>query len=392
MGRLLSLMGIFYLIQAFGSNPGLASLPLALYLKETIGLSAAELGKFSAIAFIPWMIKPLWGIISDSFTLFGYQIKSYLLICYTLALLIFLGLSQLRSYTTFSLLFGAVLVSACIAFSDVLADKLMVMEGKARSKTAILQAAQWTALGFGGAIMYYFSGWLAKNATLSSVFLLSAIVPLVGLAATLLLLRENKVELDKVSSEKSIQVLFSVAKSRNFLAIICFIIFMGFSPVPPLLFYERDVLKFTEEFLGILGAVKFLGIGLGALFFGIFARNVSRRLLLNQIIGLSVISTHCLVFMYDRNSAIVVLFLNSFTSMIAVLGVLEISARACPKGVEGTTYALLVSISNFAFAVGAILGGWLYDRGIAFSILVIVSAMFTSLCWFLIPIFKLEKG
>lgn len=391
MKRLIGLMMMFYFIQTYASNPGIASLPLALYLKESLGLSAIEVAQFQGIAFIPWTLKLLWGIIADSFPIFGYQIKSYFVICYLLTLVIFLKLSSLQSYTTTILLIGAVLASTCIAFSDVLADKLMVMEGKARGKTAVLQASQWAALGFGGAVMYYLSGWIAKNASLSFAFLVSAVVPLVGLIATLFLLQEKKGKQDSVSFNKTIKALWTATKSRQFLITMGFIIFLGFSPTPPLLFYERDILKFTEDFLGILGAFGFLGVGLGAVLFGILAPKAPRRILLNMIIGLSVISMLSLLFMYDEKSAIVVQIFNSFTNIIAILGIWEISAQACPDGAEGTTYALLVSVSNFTLALGAVVGAWLYDSGIGFSTLVIIGAVFTSFCLFLIPLFKLEQ-
>lgn len=390
MGRLAVLMVLSYLIQTYASNPGIADLPLVLYLKETLGLSAGALAKFQAIGFIPWTIKPLWGIIADSFPLFGYSTKSYLLVCYSSALFIFLGLSQIKMYTFSNLIVGYILISTCIAFSDVLADKLMVREGSPEQKTAILQAAQWTGAGFGGAIMYYLSGWIAKNLTLSAAFLISAIVPSLGLVATLLLLTEKKVEQGTVSIQRSMSRLWSTIKSQQFLAILGFIAFLGFSPAPPLLFYKRDVLRFEEEFLGTLGAVWSLAFGLGAIVFGIFAHKISHRILLNLIIALSAISTLALGFMFDVRSAILVDSFYGFTYAIATLGMFEIVVKVCSTNAEGTIYALLVSVSNFSASVGTIFGGWLYDNGVAFSILVVISALFTSLCWLLIPLFKLE--
>jgi predicted MFS family arabinose efflux permease len=75
-----------------------------------------------------------------------------------------------------------------------------------------------------------------------------------------------------------------------------------------------------------------------------------------------------------------------------MLGVLEITARVCPLGAEGTVYALLLSVQNFTAMCGGIVGGWLYDRGIAFPVLVLIGVLFTSLCWFLIPLLKLEQA
>lgn len=390
MGRIVVLMALSYLIQTYASNPGIADLPSSLYLKETIGLSAAELAQFQGIAYLPWYIKPVWGIIADSFPVFGYSIKSYFLMCYSLALFLFLGLSQIHSYTTSILLISFVLISICIAFSDVLADKLMIVKGKAQQQTASLQAAQWSAAGLGGAAVYYWGGWMAKHCTLSVAFLISAVVPFVGLIATLVLMTESKVKRGSVSIQYSMRVLWTAVRSRQFLAILGFITFLTLSPTPPLLFYQRDVLKFTEEFLGILGAIWSLTIGLGAIVFGIFARKISRGMLLNLIIGMSTIATLVLALISDPKSAVLAQALNGFTYAIATLAGLEIIVSVCPAGVEGTAYALLLSVANLTLSIGNISGGWLYDRGIAFPVLVLISVLFTSLCWFLIPLLKLE--
>jgi len=77
--------------------------------------------------------------------------------------------------------------------------------------------------------------------------------------------------------------------------------------------------------------------------------------------------------------------------MIATLGILELAARLCPAGAEGTAYALLVSIYNLAGKPAAIIGARMYDNGVPFAALVIIGSIFTLLCWFLIPLLKLEK-
>jgi predicted MFS family arabinose efflux permease len=75
-----------------------------------------------------------------------------------------------------------------------------------------------------------------------------------------------------------------------------------------------------------------------------------------------------------------------------LIGVLEISARACPEGAEGTSFALIASIFNLTLSFGEIFGGWLYDFKISFALLTSISAAFTALCWFLISILKLDKN
>lgn len=394
MQRVIYSMVVFYLIQAYGSNPGLFDLPLTIYLKESLGFSPAQLASFSSLIFIPWLIRPVYGIIGDTIPLFGYQFKSYFIICYTLAFAVFLGLSGWQSYPISLLVISMILVNISIAFSDVLTDKMMVVQGRILHNTARLQAAQWTALGFGSALLYYIGGWLAQNSNLSTTFLLTAIVPLIGLVSTFLLLADEKKQ-QKTSTIKSrLRALWLAVKSQRLLAILGFIACLEFSLVPSLVYYlvyyYKDVLKFDAQSIGVLGAFEAFANGLGAIVFGIFAVRISRQLLLNLAIGLTAGSTLGLLFIQDMQSAIVVCLFFGFFAMIAMLGVLELAARACPVGVEGSTYALLMSVYNLAKQPGPIIGGYLYDWGVLPSTLVIISAVFTMLCWFLIPLLRLR--
>lgn len=395
MRRVICIMVLFYLIQTYGSLPGLFGLPLTIYLKENLQLSPAQLASFSSLVFTPWMIRPLYGIIGDAIPIFGYQFKSYFFICYTLALGIFLGLAGLKSYTINLLAIAIILVNVSIAFSDVLTDKIMVVQGRIFNNTAALQAAQWTALGFGKALLYYISGWLAQNSTLARAFGINAIVPLIGLVGTFVLLRDEKKQEKKVLVKTSFKSLWTAVKSRQFLAVVGFIACLEFTLVPPLvnyiIYYYQDVLNFDKQSLGILGTYEAIANALGAIVFGIFSLKISRQLLLNMAIGLTIISTLGLLFISNIQSAILVSIFFGFFAMIAMLGVLEIAARACPVGAEGSAYALLMSVYIFAKQPGPILGGYLYNWGVAPSILVIISAAFTALCWFLIPLLKLKQ-
>lgn len=393
MGYLVFLMALFYLIQTFSQNPGIFSLPLAIYLKEELHFSAAQLQAFLGLLVIPWMIKPLYGMISDGLPIFEYRRKSYFILCYSLAAVIFGWLASRGSYTVFAIGAGLMISSTCIAFSDVLTDAKMVEEGRVLNKTAVLQAAQWAALYLGVALMGYLGGIIAERATLSFAFGLTALAPLSGLAATLIFMRnEKRIEKGGASIGKSLCALWLGVKSSRFLAVAAFIVFLNFSPTPPLFYYQRDILKFNKEFIGIFDAVSALSSMIGAIVFGFAARKISRKLLLNLIIGLNALSYLGLIWMYDQRSAVVVALFIGFTGIIASLGILELAAKTCPNDAEGTSYALLMSIYNLSGQYGGgLIGGWLWDRGVAFSSLVMIGASFTLLCWFLIPLLRLER-
>jgi len=74
--RLAVLFGIVYFAQ------GMWYLPVqtvTISLKDG-GLSAGQVAAFFAITTVPWLIKPVYGLLSDFVPLFGYHRKSYLLL------------------------------------------------------------------------------------------------------------------------------------------------------------------------------------------------------------------------------------------------------------------------------------------------------------------------
>lgn len=59
---------------------GLSDLAVSFYLKDDLHLDPAETGVISGFSSLPWLVKPLYGFISDSFPLFGYRRRSYLVL------------------------------------------------------------------------------------------------------------------------------------------------------------------------------------------------------------------------------------------------------------------------------------------------------------------------
>src|ERR1700724_1959431 len=74
--RLAVLFGIVYFAQGMWSLPVQT---IIISLKDR-GLSAGQVATFFAITTVPWLIKPVYGLLSDFVPLFGYRRKSYLLL------------------------------------------------------------------------------------------------------------------------------------------------------------------------------------------------------------------------------------------------------------------------------------------------------------------------
>src|SRR5215472_19247400 len=80
MRRLMLFFGIVYVVEGLGQTGGLIAQPLAYFLKEFHGWTPVQVTAFLTIFNLPWVIKPLYGAVSDFIPLFGYRRKSYLVL------------------------------------------------------------------------------------------------------------------------------------------------------------------------------------------------------------------------------------------------------------------------------------------------------------------------
>ncbi|MFW6367867.1 MAG: hypothetical protein ACOCZG_01790, partial [Halothece sp.] len=51
----------------------LARLAISFFLKDDLGLSPAEVSALTGVAVLPWVIKPLFGFLSDGLPILGYR-------------------------------------------------------------------------------------------------------------------------------------------------------------------------------------------------------------------------------------------------------------------------------------------------------------------------------
>ena len=125
--RLAALFAIVYFAQGMWYLPNQT---IIIGFKDQ-GLSPSEVANFFLVATLPWLIKPVYGLISDFVPLFGRRRKSYFMLTTILAAVAGLWLALLpeHSFWWMALLFAA--MGFGLAFTDVLTDALMVEIGRA---------------------------------------------------------------------------------------------------------------------------------------------------------------------------------------------------------------------------------------------------------------------
>ena len=78
---LLLFFAIAYLAQGLScAQFGLIAQPIQFFMMKGLSLNAAQVSSYMAIMMIPWVAKPLYGLLCDFVPLFGYRRKSYLMV------------------------------------------------------------------------------------------------------------------------------------------------------------------------------------------------------------------------------------------------------------------------------------------------------------------------
>src|SRR5262249_21347763 len=132
-----------------------------LTLKERLGLSPSPVAPFRTIILLPWVIKPLYGLISHAFSVFGRPRRRYFVPPCALATLGALGLWLEGEPTYWSLAVLSLVVGIGIAFTDVLTDAMMVENGKPLGLTGAFQSVQWMAISVATLLVGVVGGYLA---------------------------------------------------------------------------------------------------------------------------------------------------------------------------------------------------------------------------------------
>jgi MFS family permease len=387
--RLALIFAVVYFAQGMWYLPNLS---ITFLLKDTFGLSSAQTATFFSITVIPWLVKPVYGLISDFVPLFGQRRKSYFLLASGTAAAMGLALSLMESYTYWSVAIFFTLMGLGLAFTDVLTDALMVENGNRLGVTGQFQAVQWASISLASILVGIGGGWLAEHKYLSVTFLVATIWPLITLTMGIFLINEPRVQVVEQQFHETWTAIRGAISSRTLWIVAGFIFCYNFSPSfgPALVYYATDVLQFSKIFLGTLDSLAYASGIVGTLCYFAFSKSFSYKRLVHFAIAAGVIATLAYLGYRDQVSAVVISLMFGGVAMFIQLTFLELAAKACPKQAEATFFALLMSVYNGAVQLSQITGGWLYDR-VGFTRLIFISASFTALCWLLVPLLKLGE-
>ncbi len=393
--RLLLFFGLVYVVEGLGQVVGLISQPLAYYLKEVHGWSALQVTAFVTVFSLPWVIKPVYGLISDFLPLFGYRRKSYLLIANVAAIGGYFWVTKINA--PHLLLIALMLTAYAMAISSTLCGAVLVENGQRLHESGTFVNQQWLWFNAAAMAAAIVGGELVQHLPPASALHIAAgivaVAPLAVIVGTVWLIPEQRTSINLRGMKDTLHGLTASFKRRELWLIAVFIFLYYFSPgfATPLYFHMTDNLKFSQGYIGILSSIASGGWVVGALLYRRFFGGLSLKTLLNVSIAFGTITTAAFLLLRGEPSAAVLNFFSGFAAMLTTVATLTLAADYCPPRAEGFAFAVLMSIINLATASADNVGSFLYTHVFNKSLtpLVLVSATFTAFAFVLVPLLRL---
>ena len=139
----------------------------------------------------------------------------------------------------------------------------------------------------------------------------------------------------------------------------------------PFFYYKTEALGFSKVFMGLLGTLGSAGGFFGAWFFMKISRkrifwgekplielSLEKMLFYSLFVGIATILSSFLV--VGAKSAMVLDISFGFIFMFSHLTILVLAAKFCPPQIEGTFFALLMSVINLGASISERVSGMLY--------------------------------
>ncbi|KAG6472500.1 probable folate-biopterin transporter 2 [Zingiber officinale] len=375
---------VFGVITVYGISQGLGGaiyrVATDYYWKDVQMVQPSAAQVYQGITSIPWIVKPLWGLLTDVLPMVGYRRRPYFILSGLLGITSMLTLSLHRKLHVLFALLALTGGSASVAIADVTIDACVAENSISHPFLAAdMQSLCGLSSSIGRLLGFSFSGLLihaiGSAGVLGLLSIPSALVLLVGV-----MLKEMHMP-DFVYGEvfqKLQQASEKMWKTLKCPPVWRPCVYMYVSLALSLniqegMFYwytdQKAGPSFSQETIGFIYSIGSVGSLLGVLLYQNILKDYNFRGLLfwSQLISafagmLDLVLVLRLNLKFGLPDYLFAVIDESVTQLIGRLKwmpLLVLSTKLCPSGIEGTFFALLMSIDNFGLLTSSWGGGLL---------------------------------
>lgn len=363
-----------------GLGGGIGKVASDYYWKDVQKVEPSESQIYSGITSVPWMVKPLWGLLTDVIPIFGYRRRPYFIIAGILGVFSMLLVSLHEQLHIVFALLSFTAGSAGAAIADVTLDACAAQNSIIHpSLAADIQSLCGLCSSIGALLGFSISGFLVHLIGPKGVFgvlcIPASLVFLVGMVL-------DEPHIPSFSYTQVYRKLVDVNKSM-FTTLRCGAVwrpclYMYLSLALSLnihegMFYWYTDPKagpaFSEENVGFIFSFGSVGSLLGVLLYQkVFKDYEFRGLLfwtqllyaLSGMLDLILLLRLNLAFGIPDDFFVVIdEGVSQMTGRLKWMPLLILSTKLCPPGIEGTFFALLMSIDNVGIFTSTWGGGFL---------------------------------
>ncbi|XP_062233424.1 probable folate-biopterin transporter 2 isoform X1 [Phragmites australis] len=373
---------VFGVVATYGISQGLGGgitrVASDYYWKDVQRVQPSAAQVYQGVTSIPWMVKPLWGLLTDVLPVVGYRRRPYFILAGFIGVIAMLIISLHSKLHALLALLALMTGSASVAIADVTIDACV-------AENSIMYphlAADMISLnGFcasvGGLIGFSTSGFLVRAiGAQGALGLLTIPSALVILAGTLL----KEVHIPNFPYEQAHKK-FVEASGKMLTALKCpevwrpcvymyMSLALSVDIQEGMFFWYTDRSagpSFSEGFIGFMFAIGSIGSLVGVILYQNILKDHSFRNLLfssQLLLSLSgmldlmlVLRLNLKMGIPDYYFAVIDEGVSKMINRIKWMPLLVLSSKLCPPGIEGTFYALLMSIDNIGSLTGSWVGG-----------------------------------
>ena len=383
--RLIIIFGVFAITMA--SPVVLAGLPLRFLLKGEVHVTQEQMALFFFWCQLAFYLKPLAGILTDAFPIFGTRRRHYLLISSVLAASSWIGMNFLP-HKFGAILFGAMVVNLFMVMASTVIGGYLVEAGQSNGATGELTALRLMVANFCELAQGPLGGFLATAGFIWTT-VANAVVALAIFPLAYFFLREQAVpqQGSGVVLQNARRQLKAIMRSKSLWMALLFIGLDFFAPGfnTPLYYKQTDELHFSQQAIGNLGAFSGGFAILAAIAYVPLIKQFSIRVLLFISILATALETLFYLFYSDWPRAMLIESQNGFFSAFATVALFDLAARSIPKACEALGYSLIMSVINVASSASDVVGSHLADNHWTFAHLIYLNAGTTAIVLVLLP-------